>query len=117
MKRQTEAAGINVSANIYHSITNLMFWLFPLDHCFNDRVNQQPFLGKSVFDKNLLFSFDYDFKNNLRTLAYQICNTAQKMKFPIKDFFRKCDQIRRKLRIWSHLRKKTLMENFIFCAV
>ena len=22
-----------------------------------------------------------------------------------------------KLRIWSHLRKKSLMENFIFCAV
>ena len=39
------------------------------------------------------------------------------MKFSIKDFFSKCDQIRRKLRIWSHLLKKTLMENFIFCAV
>ena len=25
--------------------------------------------------------------------------TAQKMKFPIKDFFSKCDQIRRNLRI------------------
>ena len=39
------------------------------------------------------------------------------MKFSIKDFFSKCDQIRRKLRIWSHLLKKSLMENFIFCAV
>ena len=38
------------------------------------------------------------------------------MKFSIKDFFSKCDQIRRKLRIWSHLLKKSLMENFIFCA-
>ena len=43
--------------------------------------------------------------------------TAQKMKFSIKDFFSKCDQIRRKLQIWSHLLKKTLMENFIFCAI
>ena len=43
--------------------------------------------------------------------------TAQKMKFSIKDFFSKCDQIRRKLRIWSHLLKKSLMENFIFFAV
>ena len=43
--------------------------------------------------------------------------TAQKMKFSIKDFFSKCDQIRRKLRIWSHLLKKSLMENFIFCEV
>ena len=51
-------------------------------------------------------------------------DTAQKMKFSIKDFFSKCDQIRRniskitrKLRIWSHLLKKSLLENFIFCAV
>ena len=39
------------------------------------------------------------------------------MKFSIQDFFSKCDQIGYKLRIWSHLLKKTLMENFIFCAV
>ena len=37
-------------------------------------------------------------------------HTAQEMKFSIKDFFSK-------LRIWSHLLKKSLMENFIFCAV
>ena len=43
--------------------------------------------------------------------------TAQKMKFSIKDFFSKCDQIRKNLQIWSHLLKKSLMENFIFCAV
>ena len=43
--------------------------------------------------------------------------TAQKMKFSIKDFFGKCDEICRKLRIWSHLLKKSLMENFIFCVV
>ena len=40
--------------------------------------------------------------------------TAQKMKIFIKDFLSKCDQIRRKLRIRSHLLKKSLMENFIF---
>ena len=39
------------------------------------------------------------------------------MKFSNKDFFSKCDQIRKKLRIWSHLLKKPLMENFVFCAV
>ena len=44
-------------------------------------------------------------------------NTYQRMKFFIKDLLNKCDQIRRKLRIWSHLLKKTLMENFIFCTV
>ena len=39
------------------------------------------------------------------------------MKFSIKDFFSKCAQIRRKLRIWPHLLKNSLIENFIFCAV
>ena len=38
------------------------------------------------------------------------------MKFSGKDFFSKCDQIRSFLQIWSHLLKKSLMENFIFCA-
>ena len=42
---------------------------------------------------------------------------AKKMKFSIKDFFSKCDQICSFLRIWSHLPKKSFMENFIFCAV
>ena len=43
--------------------------------------------------------------------------TAQKMKFAITDFFSKCDQIRSFLRIWSHLLRKIVMKNFIFCAV
>ena len=43
--------------------------------------------------------------------------TAQKMRFSIKDFFSKCDQIPRKLRIWLHLLKNSLMKNLIFCAV
>ena len=40
----------------------------------------------------------------------------KKMKFSIKDFYSKCDQIRRFLRIWSHLLKKSLTENFSSCA-
>ena len=43
--------------------------------------------------------------------------TAQKKKFSIIYFFSKCDQIRIFLRIQSHLLKKSLMENVIFCAV
>ena len=35
------------------------------------------------------------------------------MKFFIKYFFSKCDQIPRKMRILSHWLKKTLMENFV----
>ena len=37
--------------------------------------------------------------------------------FSIKGFHSKCDQIRSFLQIWSHLLKKSLMENFIFCVV
>ena len=39
------------------------------------------------------------------------------MKFSSKDFCTKCAQIQRNLRIWWRLRKKSLMKNFIFCAV
>ena len=43
-----------------------------------------------------------------------VMNTAQKKKFSVKDFSRKCDQIRSFLRIWSDLLKKSLMVNLIF---
>ena len=39
------------------------------------------------------------------------------MKFPIKNFFSKCGQICRRLRIWSHLLKNSFVENFIFWAM
>ena len=39
------------------------------------------------------------------------------MKFSIKNLFSKHDHIRRKLQIWLHLLRKSLIENFIFCAV
>ena len=41
--------------------------------------------------------------------SFIISITAQKMKFSIKDFFSKRDQIRKKLRICSHLLKKCLI--------
>ena len=46
-----------------------------------------------------------------------ITHCTKKMKFSIKDFFSKCDQIRSFLQIWSHSLKKSLIENFIFCTV
>ena len=39
------------------------------------------------------------------------------MKFFIKDFFSKCEQILSFLRVWLDLLKKSHKENFIFCAV
>ena len=64
-------------------------------------------------------SFPYSFSNGFLSCMVSIRSrpTAQKMKFSIKDFFNKCDQIRSFLWIWSHLLKKFLMENFIFCTV
>ena len=56
-------------------------------------------------------------------LVFWSCNVLllltlhKKMKFSIKDFFGKYDQIRRKMRVWSHLLQKRLMENFVFCVV
>ena len=41
-------------------------------------------------------------------------NTAQKMKFSIKDFFSKYDQIGSDLVTFT---KESLMENLIFCVV
>ena len=83
-------------------------------------IMDSPFLILLIiwtYIKNLINPFHstgifYTHWNN----QFQKC-TAQKMKLSIKDFFHKYDQIRRKLRIWSHVLKKSFMENFIFCAV
>ena len=66
------------------------------------RVQFTSFLYETVFTTLSLFEFFFERRGT---------TTAQKMKF-FKDFFSKCDQIRRFLRILSHLLKKPLMENF-----
>ena len=45
----------------------------------------------------------WDLVSSIQHWNYVVAINAQKMKFSIKDVFRKCDQIR--------------SENFIFCAV
>ena len=71
--------------------------------CHADQSND-----KNIFDSPVL---------NIFVCSNDDYFTTQKMKFSIKDFFSKCVQIRIFLRIWSHLLKKSLMKNFIFCAV
>ena len=73
-------------------------------------------IPSSTCNQNNWFKYTYMeyFQNFPKNIIW---NTAQKMKFSIKDFFSKCDQIRKKLRIWSHLLKKSLMDNFIFNEV
>ena len=65
------------------------------------------------------FIFTYSAGRNLidlleTTSSHLGNNTAQGVKISIEYFFNKCDQIHSFQRIWSHLLKKTLMENFIF---
>ena len=75
--------------------------------------------------QNRVFVFSHYNKKNLAAeFRYSLWCTAQKsniytvqkMKFSIMDFLSKYDQIRSFPRIWSHLLKKSLVEN-IFCAV
>ena len=60
--------------------------------------------------------YDWSYFRKTQGRLYQLSSLQkkEKMKFSIKDFFSKCDQIRGFLWIWSHLLKKSLMENFIF---
>ena len=62
--------------------------------------------------KDIFCSRSKDTSKNLSKTQQVVI--AQKIKFPIKDFFSKCDHMRRKLWVWSHLLQKSLMENFIF---
>ena len=50
----------------------------------------------------------FSYENNMLKISHIIY---------VKDFFSKCDQIRRFKQIWSYLLKKSLIENFIFCVV
>ena len=75
-------------------------------------------------DKKIYTSFRHThYLGNKRMLDVQIFKqtpfTAQKMKFSVMSVknFSKFDLIRSFLQIWSHLLKKSLMENFIFYAV
>ena len=45
-----------------------------------------------------------------------VISTKRKIKFPIKDFFSKCDQIRSFRRIWSYLLAKSLKEKEFFAV-
>ena len=57
----------------------------------------------SIFDVQF-YNFVISYRVNF---VISLSFTAQEAKFSIKDFFSK----------WSHLLKKSLMENFIFCVV
>ena len=78
-------------------------WKTPMEECYFIACN---------FTKSNTACVFHVFKI-VQVVPNRATHTAQKMKFSVKDFFSKCDQIW----IWSHLLKKSLMENFIFCGV
>ena len=97
----------------YISSLNCHEKIFMIDDIPKD--NNKFSSSSSVISEAGNISIGCDFqKSNTKLSPY---NTAQKMKFSIKYFFSKCDQIRSFLPIWSHLLRKSLIENFIFCAV
>ena len=53
------------------------------------------------------FFHDFDKRQHNTTSQWLDDDALHKKGISIKDFFSKCDQIRRNLRIWSHLLKKS----------
>ena len=104
-----------------------MMWSRNCNSGFGQLFHQ---IGQNTFLKNVFWSVTCtesfrvsSFKSSQNILSilsmlfessFFNCNTTQKTKISVMDFFSKCHQIRRKLRIWLHLLKKSLMENFIF---
>ena len=101
---------------------------------FVDKSKTNRFLGFYSFPSFMeeMFATEGFQQNSTPKILYAIffsplditcCNIkviqkhCTKNEFSIKDFYSKYEQIHRKLRIWSYLLEKSLMENFIFCAV
>ena len=104
-------------------LSSISFNEFTVKSCFafaEETVHQDSKLFMGSLDVDSLFN-NIPLEETINAYTNLLYNnyviTAQKMKFSIEDFYSKCDEIRRKLRIWSHLLKKSLTENFIFCAV
>ena len=74
-------------------------------------------VGNVFPQTNWLISYRHIFVIHVFSKSFKTDLTTQKMKFSIKDFFSKCDQIRSFLWIWSHLLKTSYIENFISCTV
>ena len=94
---------------------SLQTTLFALGSCRMNRYQEKENWKKLKTNKSRHTSLFVTgpYTSNLSHF-WKLKSLNKKMKFFSKDLFSKCDQIRSKLRIWSHLLKKSLMENFIF---
>ena len=83
-------------------------------------IDVTSIIFQSTLATTIFFSLNYrDLSWNISRFIIVIYKYSHctKNNIPLKDFFSKRDHIRRKMWIWSYLLKKSLMENFIFCAV
>ena len=101
-----------------------MLWYFFGDFTFKFELILKSL--KMCFLLYLCFSFLDNYlkrvvtkkKTQSQSLSSLLHFTVQKIKFPIKNFFSNCNEIRRKQRNRSHLLKKSLIEHVIFlCSV
>ena len=102
-----------LAIHLWNTIPDVITWLTPnvfVVVFFKLRIN-----SSIAFDRFLFCNRPFRPKSEIATSKLPAFNAHYaKMKFSIKDFFSKFDQICSVLRIWSHLLKKSLMENFIF---
>ena len=86
--------------------------MFSYEFC---EISKNTFLTEDVLATASIFNGYFIYTFTFTTFIWHF--TAQNMKLFIMDLFGKCEQICRKPRIRSHLLKKSLWENFIFCGV
>ena len=111
LRETTEAESLHVLLS--RTNVNSCFSLYQR-HVFRPLRN----IYDEAFWESTCFFISNTFMSNTRFKLAKIKQMlSTKLKFFIKDFFSKCDQICSFLWIWSHLLKKSFMENFIFCAV
>lgn len=97
----------------------LLLCYFFVSFCYKESQSLIFFRNKHRFNQ-VSFIYDEFLKaiiNHSGPIKQIVTYIAQKGKFCNKVFFRSRDPIRRKLRIWSNLRKKSLMEIFVVSAV
>ena len=96
-------------ANVYRFKVNIKNTRKRCQICF--KVNNKE-TGTTLLTNASIIDFEQV------KIIWKILEKNQKIiPFCIKNLSSKCDQIWCFQGIWSHLLKKSLMENFIFCAV
>ena len=108
---------IDAFVSVCFFILHRVFWYVFLSwfvHCFRFSFATMTFqmvMTACVIDLHITNDVT---PNNNKNVPFLNRATAQKLKFSIKTFFSNCDHIHNFLWIWSHLLKKSLMQNFIF---